>query len=94
MHALKTGNFCMYSAEEAFTSGHITLLPWFLTKHLGEQNGFKLEYVSGASPWFTNYNFKYQLFRWLVEKVIKRKFLNDETMLKDFYNIVFVFKKV
>ena len=41
----------MYSPDECLSTGHITILPWWLTKYFGESNGFHLEYVSGACPW-------------------------------------------
>ena len=50
MLAVARGHFCMYSPEECFTTGHITVLPWWLTKHLAENNGFTLESISGACP--------------------------------------------
>ncbi len=46
--AFKRGEFALFSPEDCITSGHISILPWWLLRHFSARSGLKVIHCQGV----------------------------------------------
>jgi|CXWL01.1.fsa_nt_gi 2-polyprenyl-3-methyl-5-hydroxy-6-metoxy-1,4-benzoquinol methylase len=89
--AFKRGEFALFSPEDCITSGHISILPWWLLRHLSERAGLRVIHCSGVCdiPISGLKKFIVAGFRFIRRQLfVPRDFKNFEGL-----NVVMVFEK-